>query len=281
MAGTRRSREKTLLEGLRAGIARGELVPHYQPIVSIGQGEVQRLEVLARWDHPELGLLDAPEFIKLAERHGLMPALTDALLERAITDVRRWRAARPALRVSLNISTHSLRDPDLPGLLARRLAAFDAAPEWLAVEITESVLVTDPERARDNIAGLKRLGVRVEIDDFGTGYSSLRYLQMLPVDAVKIDQQFVSATMRDHHSEVIVRTVIGMCHELGFEAIAEGVETPEVWDLIKVLGCDSAQGYLISPPLGATAAGEWLESLPHTHSQVKAGRHPGRRRALI
>jgi EAL domain-containing protein (putative c-di-GMP-specific phosphodiesterase class I)/CheY-like chemotaxis protein len=275
MPGTRRTRERLIREELRAGIRRGELLPHYQPIVSVRQRELQRLEVLARWDHPDLGLLDAPEFIKVAERHGLMPALTDALLERAVADLRAWRSERPGLRLSLNISALTLRDPHLPDEMGRRLATLGASPDWLAVEITEGVLMTDPGRARENIAGLKRLGARVEIDDFGTGYSSLRYLQLLPVDAVKIDRQFVTDAFRDRQSEVIVRTVIGMCHELGFEAIAEGVESPEVWGLVKALGCDAAQGYLISPPLGASALSEWLSALPYSRAAFDAvGRTP-------
>ena len=270
MAGTRRSRERQIRDELRAAIGRGEVIPHYQPIVSIRQREVQRLEVLARWEHPQLGLLDAPEFIRVAERHGLMPALTDALLDQGITDLKTWRGARPALRVSLNISAHTLRDPHLADHVAHRLAAAGGSPDQLAMEITESVLVTDPERARENITALKRLGVRCEIDDFGTGYSSLRYLQMLPVDAVKIDQKFVSAAFSDRQSEVIVRTVIGMCHELGFEAVAEGVESPEVWGLVKALGCDAAQGYLISQPMAAAALTDWLASLPYSRAAFDA-----------
>ena len=266
MAGTRRSRERQIRDELRTAIGHGELIPHYQPIVSVRQREIQRLEVLARWDHPQLGLLDAPEFIRVAERNGLMPALTDAMLDQAIGDLREWRTARPAMRVSLNVSAHMLRDPHLPDQIARRLSALGGSPDQLTIEITESVLMTDPERARDNITRLKRLGVRCEIDDFGTGYSSLRYLQMLPVDAVKIDQQFVSAAFRDRQSEVIVRTVIGMCHELGFEAVAEGVETPEVWGLVKALGCDAAQGFLISPPLAAAALTGWLAALPYSRA---------------
>jgi EAL domain-containing protein (putative c-di-GMP-specific phosphodiesterase class I) len=126
------------------------------------------------------------------------------------------------------------------------------------VEITESVLVSSPEEAKKNIEALKELGIRVEIDDFGTGYSSLRYLQLLPVDAVKIDRQFVAAIVRDRQSEVIVRTVTHMCHDLGFEAVAEGVDAPEVWRLVSDLGCDAAQGYLIAPPLSAADLDAWL-----------------------
>jgi EAL domain-containing protein (putative c-di-GMP-specific phosphodiesterase class I)/CheY-like chemotaxis protein len=267
-AGSRKSRERALRDELRAGIGRGELVPYYMPIVSVRHRSVLRLEALARWQHPDRGVVDPRDFIPVAERHGLMPALTDAILERAIADLRARRATLPSLRVSINLSAHSLRDPHLAETLSRRLAVWGGSPDWLAFEITESLLVSDPELARTNIERLKHLGARVEIDDFGTGYSSLRYLQLLPVDAVKIDRQFVAATFRDRQSEVIVRTVIGMCHELGFEAVAEGVEAPEVWGLMKALGCDAAQGYLISPPLSARDIASWLATLPHARPDV-------------
>ncbi len=268
--GSRRSRERVLRDELRAGIARGEVIPYYQPIVSVRHRSVLRFEALARWQHPERGLLEAPEFIAVAERHGLMPALTESMLEQAVRDLAVRRADDPALRLSINLSAHSLRDPHLPETIMRRLAAVGGSPDWLAFEITESVLVSDPDRARQNIERLKRLGARVEIDDFGTGYSSLRYLQMLPVDAVKIDRQFVSATFSDRQSEVIVRAVIGLCHELGFEAVAEGVDAPEVWGLVKALGCDAAQGFLIAPPMPSDALTEWLETQPHARAEFEA-----------
>lgn len=266
MQGSRRSRERALREELRVAIARGEVIPYYQPILAVRDRSVVRLEALARWQHPERGLIQPSEFIAAAERSGLMPDLTNSVLDQAIADVRAWRAQLPHLRIALNLSAHSLRDPYLGDALAHRLAGLGASPEWLAVEITEGVLVSDPDGARMNIERLKRLGIRVEIDDFGTGYSSLRYLQLLPVDAVKIDRQFVSATFRDRQSEVIVRTVIGMCHELGVEAVAEGVDAPEVWGLIKALGCDAAQGYLVSPPLGAADMERWLAA--HARDRV-------------
>jgi EAL domain-containing protein (putative c-di-GMP-specific phosphodiesterase class I) len=256
--GSRRSRDRALRDELRAGIARGELVPYYQPIVSVRDRRLLRLEALARWRHPERGLVTAADFIPVAERHGLMPALTEALLDRAIADLRPRRATLPGLRLSVNLSALSLRDMHLPDVLARRLSAAGASPDWLTVEITESVLVSSPDEAKANIEALKRLGIRVEIDDFGTGYSSLRYLQLLPVDAVKIDRQFVAAIVRDRQSEVIVRTVTHMCHDLGFEAVAEGVDAPEVWRLVSDLGCDAAQGYLIAPPLASRDLDAWL-----------------------
>ena len=267
---SRRSRERALRDELRAGIARGEIVPFYQPIVSLRHRSVLRIEALARWQHPERGLVEARDFIPIAERSGLMPALTEALMDTALRDLAVRRADIPSLRLSVNLSAHSLHDPHLPEAVLRQLALVGGSPDWIAFEITESVLVSDPDRARTNIARLKKLGARVEIDDFGTGYSSLRYLQMLPVDAVKIDRQFVSATFRDRQSEVIVRTVIGMCHELGFETVAEGVDAREVWGLVKALGCDAAQGYLISPPLPGDQLATWLADAPHAREGYDA-----------
>lgn len=246
-------------EELRAAIARGEIVPQYQPILALRDRAVLRLEALARWQHPARGEIQPSEFIGVAERSGLMPELTSAVLEQAMADLRPWREKLPQLRVAVNLSAHSLRDPGLAEQLARRLGALGASPEWLAVEITEGVLVSDATAARASIERLKGLGIRVEIDDFGTGYSSLRYLQLLPVDGVKIDRQFVAATFTDRQSEVIVRTVIGMCHELGFEAVAEGIDAAAVWGLLKALGCDAGQGFLVSPPLPAADMGRWLE----------------------
>jgi EAL domain-containing protein (putative c-di-GMP-specific phosphodiesterase class I)/CheY-like chemotaxis protein len=256
--GSRRSRGRALREELRTAIANADVIPYYQPILAVRDRSVVRVEALARWQHPQRGLVQPSEFIAVAERSGLMPELTSTVLELAVADMRAWRQRLPDLRVAVNLSAHSLRDANLGEELAHRLSGLGASPEWLSVEITESVLVSDAAAARANIERLKGMGIRVEIDDFGTGYSSLRYLQLLPVDAVKIDRQFVSATFRDRQSEVIVRTVIGMCHELGFEAVAEGVDAPEVWGLIKALGCDAAQGYLVSPPLSAAVMERWL-----------------------
>jgi EAL domain-containing protein (putative c-di-GMP-specific phosphodiesterase class I)/CheY-like chemotaxis protein len=265
MTVSRKARVRALRDELRSAIGQGAVIPYYQPIVSVRHRRVLSIEALARWQHPERGIVGASEFIPIAERSGLMPALTEAMLEQGLRDLAAARRGEHAgLRLAVNLSAHSLRDPHLPETVARLLRAAGASAEQLTFEITESVLVSDPDLARANISRLKQLGARVEIDDFGTGYSSLRYLQLLPVDAVKIDRQFVSSTFSDRQSEVIVRAVIGMCHELGFEAVAEGVDAPEVWGLVKALGCDAAQGYLISPPLPAESLWAWLTTLPHS-----------------
>jgi EAL domain-containing protein (putative c-di-GMP-specific phosphodiesterase class I)/CheY-like chemotaxis protein len=265
MTVSRKARVRALRDELRSAIGQGEVIPYYQPIVSVRHRRVLSIEALARWQHAERGIIGASEFIPVAERSGLMPALTEALLERGLRDLAAARRGEHAgLRLAVNLSALSLHDPHLPETVARLLRAAGASAEQLTFEITESVLVSDPDLARANISRLKDLGARVEIDDFGTGYSSLRYLQLLPVDAVKIDRQFVSSTFTDRQSEVIVRAVIGMCHELGFETVAEGVDAPEVWGLVKALGCDAAQGFLISPPLPAEELAAWLTTLPHS-----------------
>lgn len=244
------------LEDLRSAIARGEVVPHYQPIVDVRSGRVLRVEALARWAKPGSDVLPPARFLPLAERSGAIGALFISQLAQVLRDLAAWRSALPELRASLNLSARGLAR----ATERIRFALYEAQAEadWLSVEITENVVMDDVAGARKEIEQLRSLGVRVEIDDFGTGYSSLRYLQLLPIDAVKIDRQFIEASVRDRASETIVRAVIGLCHELGFEAVAEGVATREVWDLLAALGCDSAQGHLVAPAMPAAEVREWL-----------------------
>ena len=160
----------------------------------------------------------------------------------------------------MNLSARGLAHRRSRDQIKLALYGAGATADWLSVEITENVVVKDIASAREQIERLRSLGIQVAIDDFGTGYSSLRYLQVLPVDSVKIDRQFVEASVKDRTSETIVRTVIGLCHELGFETVAEGVADQEVWDLLAALGCDSAQGHLIAPAMAADEIPSWLEA---------------------
>ncbi len=266
-----RERENALRDDLRSAIARGLLVPHYQPIVDMRSGRILRLEALARWPDPRARWVPPVRFVPLAERNGLIGPLFVSLLDRALADVGRWRRTLPELRVSLNLSARSLGRPRSEEAV---LAAFERAhgsPEWLSLEITESVVVSDIAHARRHIERLRSLGIRVEIDDFGTGYSSLRYLQLLSVDSVKIDRQFVDAAATDRISEIIVRSVIELCHELGFEAVGEGVADPAAWDLLVKLGCDSAQGHLIAPAMPADEIDAWIDGWTRTRELVRSG----------
>ncbi len=243
---------------LRRAIADGALALHYQPIVSLHTGEVVRLEALARWDHPLRGAIPPAEFVLLAERTGLIRPLTDLVLERAFADVSRWRRSLPRLRVAVNLSARSFADSTVVERIRGAAARATSDPRALSVEVTESVLMTEPEHAATVIARLRELGAGVEIDDFGTGYSSLAYLQRLPVTGVKIDRQFIVAMTADARSDAIVRATIRLSHELGFEVVAEGVEDRWRWDALAAGGCDLAQGYFLGRPMPAEAVSDWV-----------------------
>lgn len=234
--------------------------PHYQPIVDIRRGKIVQLEALARWSDPERGLIPPSEFIPLAERSGLIAGITTLMIERALAELGQWRARVPRLRVAVNLSAESLSAPHLPEEIGRVLADAGCEAGCLGLEITESVLMKRPERSQGHVERLRAIGVRVAIDDFGTGYSSLKYLQLLPVDEIKIDRQFIETAVEDRNSQIIVRSVVALCHELGFGVVAEGVPDREVWDLLAALSCDSAQGYFVARPMAPEDVGPWIDA---------------------
>lgn len=254
------ARRLALRADLRRAIGDGSVRVEYQPLVSLRSGTVLRFEALARWDHPQRGAIPPSEFVDLAERTGLIRPLTDRILDQALSDAREWRLRLPRLRVAVNLSGRMFADATLIDRIAAACRKTDCDPQGLSLEITESVLVTEPERARHTIARLRELGVTTEIDDFGTGYSSLAYLQRLPVSALKIDRQFSAAMSTDERSDAIVRATIRLSHELGFEVVGEGIETRELWDLLAASGCDIGQGYYIAGPMRAEAIRGWLRS---------------------
>lgn len=264
---------------LRRAITAGRIRPDYQPIVSLEDGRVLRLEALARWHHRRRGIIPPLEFVPLAQRSGAVAALRDLMLRAAMGDLATWRSQLPDLRVAVNLSALSFIQRGLPNTVARILAEIGASPEWLTLEVTEDVVIAEP-RAQEQIAALRAMGVRIELDDFGTGYSSLGYLQRLAIDAVKIDRRFVGPMLADLSSEKIVRAIIGLCHELGFETVAEGVEDKQTRDVLAALGCDSAQGYFIARPMPPSAMTEWLSERVPAHAEeaspVTAGPPRGR-----
>jgi len=241
-------------------LARGDIGIALQPLVNIRSGQVVRLEALARWQHPLRGQIAPSTFIPLAESCGQATALAFQMLRQVSRSIPEWRLQALGLRVAVNISMQTMQDP----LFADRLAAFvvrnGARAEWFELEITESTFMHEPERTFETVETVRRLGFVVSIDDFGTGYSSLGYLAALPVNAVKIDRQFVTPMTTDHRREAIVRATIALGHDLGFEVVAEGVEDREVWELLGALGCDVAQGYHIARPMPAADVSAWLET---------------------
>jgi diguanylate cyclase (GGDEF)-like protein len=247
-----------LLGELRHGIERDELVVQYQPKLDMRDGSLVGVEALVRWQHPKRGLLPPGEFIQLAEESGLIHPLTWWVLEAALRQVHAWRMLGISVPVAVNLSRRMLHHQGLADTIAQLLIRWDVPPSDLVLEITESSLMADPERAGENLKQLRALGVRMSIDDFGTGYSSLASLQDLSVDELKIDQSFVQALATGATARGIVRAVIDLADALLLSVVAEGVEDRATWDVLAELGCDVAQGYFLSRPLGAAKLETWM-----------------------
>lgn len=234
---------------LRAAIEKDQFILHYQPQVSLRTGLVTHVEALLRWLHPERGLIMPSQFISLAEQLGLIDGLSRWVLGAALAQTRAWLDQGYEITVAVNLSAHNLRDPRLPETIARLLKERGVPPEMLKIEITESSLMSDPLYSFKILSRLSAMGVRIGIDDFGTGYSSLAYLKRLPVDEIKIDKSFVMQMASDENDQAIVRSTIGLGHDLGLVVVAEGVENLHTQDLLSVLGCDLAQGYYLGRPV--------------------------------
>ena len=249
----------SLAAELRSAINSGEIAVYHQPKARLRDGQIVGTEALVRWKHPLRGLLSPDEFVDLAEQAGLIGPLTLIVLRSALEDLRLWLDAGHDLGISVNLSVRNLLDPDLPERIASLLQEFDVPGSRLTLEITESGVMADPER---NIAVLDRLagiGVRLSVDDFGTGYSSLAYLRRLPVQEVKLDRSFVSKLATDAGDATIVRAIIDLARNLGLRTVAEGVEDRRTWDTLVGMGCEEAQGFLISRPVPARSLSRWLE----------------------
>ncbi|MFD5424110.1 putative bifunctional diguanylate cyclase/phosphodiesterase [Streptomyces sp. NPDC127084] len=248
-----------LLGDLRRALDAGDVELHYQPKVGF-DGQVAGLEALVRWVHPDRGQVPPDEFIAIAESSGLMPHLTEYVLETALAQVARWRAEGLHVPVAVNVSPRDVHTPGFAGAVAARLARHGVPAGALQLEITEHVLLEDPQRAADTLAGLAGHGVKMSLDDFGTGYSSLVHLRRLPVSELKIDRSFVARLAIDNQDAEIVRCTVDLAHSLGLLVVAEGVEDDETWERLRDLGCDAVQGWLVAaamPPQETTA---WLRA---------------------
>jgi diguanylate cyclase (GGDEF)-like protein len=260
------TRKLSLMGELRNAISDGQLVLHYQPRVDIATHTVRSVEALVRWRHPRRGLLQAAEFLPFAEHSGLARPLTRYALEQALIQCRTWLDAGLDVGVAVNLFGRDLLDLGLPIEAAELLAGLDLEPSRLELEITENTILTDPVRASNILMRLNEQGVRVAIDDFGTGYSSLSYLSRLPVNVIKIDKSFVQRMSTEGGDEVIVRSTVDLAHNLGLEAVAEGVESQNVWDRLAVLGCDTAQGFHVARPVPGELLSEWLAAWQARHA---------------
>ena len=244
---------------LHHGILHGELRLHFQPIMDLATAEIAGVEALVRWDRPGVGLLSPVSFIDVAERTGHIVPLGAWVTRTACETAVSLLALDPcAPKVSINVSPRQLSDPGLVEMLSAALQETGCPPSALIVEITETALMSDLGAAAVTLDAIKELGVGLDLDDFGTGYSSLVYLKHFPVDRIKIDQSFVAGLGSDTADTAIVAATIALAHSVGIEAVAEGVETPEQLELLREVGCDFVQGYLLSRPLETAMLGSWL-----------------------
>lgn len=258
-----------LASDLRQGIERDELRLHFQPIVSLATGGVVGVEALVRWQRPGVGLLSPASFIDVAERTGQVVPLGAWVARHAcLAAARLHRLGNGPRSVSINLSARQLSDPGLVEMLRAALADSGCPPESIIVEVTETALMYDLAAATSALEAIKALGVGLDLDDFGTGYSSLLYLKHFPVDRIKIDGSFVAGLGSDYADTAIVASTIALAHSIGIEAVAEGVETADQFALLRRMGCDFAQGYLLGRPLGLDRLNEWLER------HVPAGAEP-------
>ena len=247
----------TLMGELRHAIEADELILYYQPKANIKTGEITEVEALVRWQHPQHDLMPPDEFIPLAERTGLIKPLTIWVLNHALRQHSIWKEQGLDIGVAVNMSAHGLLDLELPDLIAGVLASHNAAPQRLVLEITETTIMVDQERALQILTRLADMGVRLSIDDFGTGYSSLAYLSKLPVCEIKIDKSFVMDMNENEKHAMIVRATIDLAHNLGLEVIAEGTCTKEIFARLESLDCDAAQGEYITMPISVEEFEHW------------------------
>ncbi|CAM4420713.1 EAL domain-containing protein [Paenibacillus alkaliterrae] len=255
--------KKMMLENaLRKALERQEFTIFYQPQVSIQTNKMIGMEALIRWQHPEMGLISPTEFIPLAEETGLIVPIGEWVLRTVCSQNKAWQAAEyPPVRISVNLSARQFQQGNLADTLSRILQETRLEPQYLELEITESIIMQNIEKTIATLNELKLMGVQISVDDFGTGFSSLSYLKHFPVDTLKIDQSFVWDINICPKDTAIVTTIINMAHNLQLKVIAEGVETQEQFTFLKQQQCDEVQGYLFSKPLSCEEAEKMLQSL--------------------
>ena len=246
-----------LLGDLRRALEAGEVQLHYQPKVAF-DGRVVGLEALLRWERPGQGRVSPDEFVGLAESSGLMPRLTDYVLEAAVGQLAIWREHGLQVQVAVNVSPRDVLNPGFAQRVAGHLVRHGVPAHALQLEITERLLLDDSRRAAETLAELRDYGVGMSLDDFGTGYSSLVRLRSLPVGELKIDRSFVSRMVADDHDAAVVRCSVELAHSLGLTVVAEGVEDDETWERLHAMGVDAVQGWLVSAALPAEQATAWL-----------------------
>lgn len=248
-----------ILIELERALEAGELELYYQPKVSMRSARVLGAEALIRWRHAKMGQMNPAEFIGIAEQAGMIGKISEWVLERAVRQVAQWSTRGIELELSINLSADDAASETLPDRIAAVIAAHGVQASQLRIEVTESVVMTDPKRVSGLLGRVRDLGIGIAIDDFGTGHSSLAQLQTLPCDELKIDQAFVRGLRAGTANAVIVRTTIEMAHSLGLHVVAEGVEDRTSWNLLAQYGCDVAQGYFLGRPMPPADFLAWLD----------------------
>ena len=252
-------RRLAIMSELGKAIREDQLVLYFQPRMDLKTHKCVGCEALIRWQHPTLGLIEPEEFIPLAEMSDLIRPLSMWVLRTALHHVKRWNNAGHDLCVAVNVSARNLLDLSYPGYIKQLLSEYNIPPHQLDIEITESAIISDPDRSLRVVDKIHELGVSLAIDDFGTGYSSLSYLKRLPVQLLKIDKSFIQDLIHDEQDAAIVTSTIGLAHSFGLKVVAEGVEDHETLTELQKLGCEYAQGYYFKYPLPGRKFSEWLD----------------------
>ncbi len=247
---------------LRQAIVSDQLFLTFQPKVHLSKGPITGLEVLLRWQHPEHGIIPPDQFIPIAERTGLIIPLTLWVLQQALLQCRQWNKLGLDVGVSVNLTMWNLEAQELPAQIEALLRDTGVEPTNLELEITETSIMSDPQRVIRTLNQIRQLGVRFAIDDFGTGYSSFAYLTKLPVACIKIDKSFVQNIETDRDSSVIVKSIIDLAHNLGMKVVAEGVETATASKMLTLFQCDEGQGFYFCRPIPADAMTQFLLQPP-------------------
>jgi diguanylate cyclase (GGDEF)-like protein len=257
----------TLLGDFRKAVKEDQLQLYFQPKADLRTGAITSGEALVRWQHPAYGLLLPDQFIPVIEPTELIQLLTQRMLEASIQQCYQWRQKNLFLPLAVNLSTRNLLNPDLPGIIDGLMQTWGADKTWVGLEITESSIMLDPAASLRVLDQLHRMGLKLFIDDFGIGYSSLSYLMKLPIDTIKIDHSFTMHMIEDPDAATIVKSTIELAHNMGMKVVAEGAASREIWEALRRLGCDEAQGYYISPPLPAKDFRAWIERSSWSHSR--------------